>query len=301
MLFEELKLIEPILKALRTEGYTTPTQIQEKAIPIILEKKDLIGCAQTGTGKTAAFALPILQTLYLYCEENSIKKPRHIKVLILTPTRELAVQIGDSFKAYGSHTGLRQTVVFGGVSQISQTNELKLGVDILIATPGRLLDLINQKYISLSHINIFVLDEADNMLDMGFIHDVKKIIAFLPRIRQTLMFSATMPQEISKLAETILLHPEKVEVTPVSSTVDTIQQAVYFVGKKDKKSLLVSLLKNKTIASALVFTRTKHGADNITRVLTKAEYRRKLFTGINRSLPDSVLLIILKLSRPEFW
>ncbi|NQV75262.1 MAG: DEAD/DEAH box helicase, partial [Bacteroidetes bacterium] len=218
MSFENLNLIEPILKALKTEGYTTPTPIQEQSIPIILERKDLLGCAQTGTGKTAAFAIPILQIL----EGGKIynQGPRAIKCLILTPTRELAIQIGESFAAYGRHTGMKHTVIFGGVSQGSQVSALKSGVDILIATPGRLLDLINQKFVQLHYLKIFVLDEADRMLDMGFIHDVKKIITKIPQKRQTLFFSATMPDEIQKLANTILVNPEKVEVTPASSTAD---------------------------------------------------------------------------------
>ena len=277
MSFESLKLITPILKALQTEGYTTPTPIQEQAIPIILERKDLLGCAQTGTGKTAAFAIPILQILH--GEQTAAKRDQTIKALILTPTRELAIQIGESFTAYGKHTGLRHTVVFGGVSQLAQTNALKAGVDILIATPGRLLDLVNQRFINLHHIKLFVLDEADRMLDMGFIHDVKKIIAQLPPHRQTLFFSATMPPEISKLADTILVNPVKVAVTPVASTVDNTQQAVYFVEKKDKKSLLVYLLKDKAIASALVFTRTKHGADKVTRDLVKAGIKAEAIHG----------------------
>lgn len=277
MLFEELNLIIPILKALETEGYTKPTPIQEQAIPVILDRKDLLGCAQTGTGKTAAFALPILQILS--GEQKAVLGHKTINALILTPTRELAIQIGESFTAYGKHTGLRHSVIFGGVKQLAQTNELRAGVDILIATPGRLLDLINQKYINLRHIKMFVLDEADSMLDMGFIHDVKKVISQLPHVRQTLLFSATMPTEIAKLAQTILIDPVKVAVDPVSSTVDTIEQAVYFVGKKDKKLLLIDLLKDKSIASALVFTRTKHGADKVTRDLTKAKIQAEAIHG----------------------
>lgn len=268
MLFEELNIIAPILEALKKEGYTQPTPIQEQAIPVILDKRDLIGLAQTGTGKTAAFAVPILQILQ--GEAKDTKGTRAIKALILTPTRELAIQIGESFTAYGRHLGLRHAVIFGGVSQVTQTNALKAGVDILIATPGRLLDLMNQKYISLRHIKLFVLDEADRMLDMGFFNDVKKVIAQLPEIRQTLLFSATMPQEISKLAGDILKNPARVAVTPTSSTVDTIEQNVYFVEKKDKKHLLVHLLKNRAVVSALVFTRTKHGADKVARDLVKA-------------------------------
>ncbi len=267
-MFEKLNLIAPIRKALVTEGYTTPTDIQVQAIPPLLEGKDLIGCAQTGTGKTAAFAIPILQILA--GERRDIKDHKMIKALILTPTRELAVQIGESFTAYGKYTGLKNLVIFGGVSQHPQTAVLKQGVDILIATPGRLLDLINQKFINLHHVKFFVLDEADRMLDMGFVVDVKKIITHLPKIRQTMLFSATMPPEISKLASSILTDPVKVAVTPISSTVDIIEQAVYFVGKKDKIHLLIHLLKNQSIASALVFSRTKHGADRIIKDLAKA-------------------------------
>jgi ATP-dependent RNA helicase RhlE len=268
VIFEDLKIIEPILKALKTEGYTNPTPIQEEAIPIILQRKDLLGCAQTGTGKTAAFAVPILQTLH---EERKQEHGRKvIRALILTPTRELAIQIGESFTAYGKHTGIRNTVIFGGVPQKAQTNALGSGVEVLIATPGRLLDLINQKYVKLNNIGIFVLDEADRMLDMGFIHDVKKIISHLPEKRQTLLFSATMPAEISKLAVRILINPVKVAVTPISSTVDSIAQSLYFVDKKDKKKLLIHLLKDRSILTALVFTRTKHGADKVAKDLNKA-------------------------------
>jgi ATP-dependent RNA helicase RhlE len=269
MSFEKLNLIQPLQTALSNEGYTIPTPIQAQAIPLILERRDLIGCAQTGTGKTAAFALPILQILS--AEKDFRKSRRIIKSLILTPTRELAVQIGESFDAYGKHTGLKNTVVFGGVSQRAQTLKLRHGVDILIATPGRLLDLINQKYISLRNIKLFVLDEADRMLDMGFINDVKKIIEKLPARRQTMLFSATMPSEIIKLANSILTDPVKIEVSPESKTVEAVKQAVYFVTKADKKKLLIHLLKNENIESALVFTRTKRGADVVTRVLNDAK------------------------------
>lgn len=277
MSFENLNLIEPILRALKTEGYTIPTPIQEQSIPIILDRKDLLGCAQTGTGKTAAFAIPILQIL----EGGKIydKGPRAIKCLILTPTRELAIQIGESFGAYGRHTGMKHTVIFGGVSQGSQVSALKSGIDILIATPGRLLDLINQKFVHLHHLKIFVLDEADRMLDMGFINDVKKIITKIPQKRQTLFFSATMPPEIQKLANTILVDPEKVEVTPVSSTADTIDQSIFFVEKGDKKKLLIHLLNDKAIKSALIFTRTKHGADKIVKDLVKAGIKTEAIHG----------------------
>jgi ATP-dependent RNA helicase RhlE len=277
MTFKDLNLVEPILEALETEGYTQPTPIQEKAIPILLQKKDLLGCAQTGTGKTAAFAIPIIQLLYL--EKGTQRGPRNIQTLILTPTRELAIQIGESFSAYGRHCGLKHTVIFGGVSQGKQVEALRGGVDILIATPGRLLDLMNQQFISLQHLNTFVLDEADRMLDMGFIHDVKKVISKLPSKRQTLFFSATMPPEIQKLANTILHNPAKVEVTPVSSTTDTVEQLVYMVEKKDKRALLIRLLQNKEIKSALVFTRTKHGADKICKDIVKAGLRSNAIHG----------------------
>ncbi|WPU93269.1 DEAD/DEAH box helicase [Mucilaginibacter sabulilitoris] len=267
MSFENLKLIEPLLKALKTEGYTTPTPIQAQAIPIILQRQDLLGCAQTGTGKTAAFALPILQLLHQ--DRIAHKEQKTIKALILTPTRELAIQIAESFTAYGKHTGLKNLVIFGGVSQNPQVDALRRGVDILIATPGRLLDLVNQRYVHLEHVKMLVLDEADRMLDMGFVHDVKKIIAKVPAKRQTLFFSATMPKEIQQLADTILTDPEKVEVTPVSSTADTIQQSIFYVDKSDKKSLLIHVLKDKNIKTVLVFTRTKHGADKVVKDLTR--------------------------------
>lgn len=267
MTFEELKLIEPILAALKTEGYTTPTPIQEQSIPIVLERKDLLGCAQTGTGKTAAFAIPILQILH--AEKHEGTGPKNINALILTPTRELAIQIEESFNAYGRHVGLRHLVIFGGVNQKSQTDALKRGVDILVATPGRLLDLMNQGFIHLNHVKLFVLDEADRMLDMGFINDVKKVIAKLPHKKQTLFFSATMPPEIQKLANTILVHPVKVEVTPPATTVEAIQQSLYFVDKGNKKNLLNLLLKDKAITSALIFTRTKHGADKVVKELNR--------------------------------
>ncbi len=276
MPFKSLHIIEPILKSLTEEGYTTPTPIQEKAIPIVLQGKDLLGCAQTGTGKTAAFAIPILQLL------SASRTPDHkrtIKSLIVTPTRELAIQINDSFKAYGRHTGLVSTVIFGGVGQQQQTNSLQRGVDILIATPGRLLDLMSQKYVSLKDIKIFVLDEADRMLDMGFIHDVKKIIHALPEKRQSLFFSATMPPDIIKLSGTILHNPEKVTVTPVSSTVDIINQHMLFVDEGNKTPLLIHLLKDPKIKTALVFTRTKHGADKVVKALLKSNIKAEAIHG----------------------
>jgi ATP-dependent RNA helicase RhlE len=267
MSFENLGLIEPILRALKTEGYTTPTPIQQQAIPAILNGRDLMGCAQTGTGKTAAFAIPIIQQLHQNAHQE--KGPKKIKALIVTPTRELAIQIGDSFKAYGQHTQLRYTVVFGGVSQVAQVNTLKNGVDILVATPGRLLDLVGQGYIKLNDIQIFVLDEADRMLDMGFIHDVKKLIKIIPTKRQSLFFSATMPSSILELASSILSNPQHVTVTPVSSTAQTIQQGLYYVDQDQKNELLLHLLKDPNIITALVFTRTKHGANKVVKVLTK--------------------------------
>lgn len=268
MTFNELNLIEPIMKALHQEGYTKPTPIQAQAIPSVLKGKDLLGCAQTGTGKTAAFAIPILQLLSQ--EQSGGRHRTPIKSLILTPTRELAIQIDESFRAYGRHLPLRHAVIFGGVSQHKQTNVLKRGVDILVATPGRLLDLMQQGFIDLRQLEIFVLDEADRMLDMGFVHDVKRVIAKLPSQRQTLFFSATMPPDIVALSDKILNQPVKVEVTPVSSTADTINQSVYYVDKANKKALLTHLLKDDNIESALIFTRTKHGANKVTKDLSKA-------------------------------
>ena len=276
MTFEQLELIEPIQKALTKEGYTIPTPIQAEAIPYVLDGYDLLGCAQTGTGKTAAFSIPIIQNLY---NERQHGKVRGIKALILTPTRELAIQIGESFTAYGKYTGVRHTVIFGGVGQKPQTDALERGVDVLIATPGRLLDLINQGFISLKYLDYFVLDEADRMLDMGFIHDIKRILPLLPKKRQSLFFSATMPPEIERLAGTILHEPQKVEVTPASSTVDKIDQSVYFVEKAEKVSLLTHLLKDSSLESVLVFTRTKHGADKVARVLAKANIGAEAIHG----------------------
>jgi ATP-dependent RNA helicase RhlE len=266
MLFTQLRLIEPILKAVESEGYTSPTPIQEKAIPNILKLKDLLGCAQTGTGKTAAFAIPMLQILHMRHLKTNKKA---IKALVLTPTRELAIQIQESFAAYGKNLPVKNTVIFGGVGQQPQVDALRKGVDILVATPGRLLDLINQRHVSLSDIEIFVLDEADRMLDMGFINDVRKVVSKLPQNRQTLFFSATMPAEIQKLANTILKDPVMVEVTPVSSTAETINQSIYFVDKPDKRNLFKHLIEELNIDHTLVFTRTKHGADRIARDLAK--------------------------------
>ncbi|RYY89918.1 MAG: DEAD/DEAH box helicase [Chitinophagaceae bacterium] len=277
MTFEQLGLSEPILRALKTEGYSTPTPIQEQSIPIVLKGYDLIGLAQTGTGKTAAFALPILDVLHE--DDKNHKGYKHIRTLILTPTRELASQIGDSFAAYGRHTGLKHEVIFGGVSQIPQVQSLRIGTDILIATPGRLLDLMNQGYVHLDYLEIFVLDEADRMLDMGFIHDVKKVIKVLPTDRQTLFFSATMPKEVSSLAESILYKPERVEVTPVSSTAETVDQSIYYVNGKDKIDLLVHLLQEHKIQRTLVFARTKHGADKLAKNLKKSGIRADAIHG----------------------
>lgn len=277
MQFEELKVIPNILKALEKEHYEIPTPIQEQAIPIILKGRDLLGCAQTGTGKTAAFAIPTLQLL---CKESIPHgKERNIRALIVTPTRELALQIYESFRTYGKYTKLKSCVIFGGVSQKPQEEELKRGVDILVATPGRLIDLVNQKQVDLGHIKIFILDEADRMLDMGFIHDVKKIIAKTPVNKQTLLFSATMPPDIAKLSNDLLKNPVKIEIAPVSSTVDTIKQYLYYVDKENKKHLLGHLLKDKSITSVLVFSRTKHGADRIVRQLLKEKVAAKAIHG----------------------
>lgn len=267
MTFNDLDLIEPILRALKNEGYTNPTPIQEQAIPAVLDRKDVLGCAQTGTGKTAAFVIPILQLLI----ENKIeRKSGAPSVLILSPTRELAIQIGESIEAYGSHTKIRHTVIFGGVSQYSQVMSLRNGVDILVATPGRLKDLMQQGYINLKQVKFFVLDEADRMLDMGFVEDVKRIIARLPEQKQSLFFSATMAPAIKQLADRLLVDPVKVEVTPVSSTADRIEQFVYFVEKKDKLDLLKNLLQDSAIKSVLVFIQMKFKADQLTKSLVKA-------------------------------
>lgn len=269
MTFKELGIIQPILTALHDEGYTNPTPIQQQAILPVAQGKDLLGCAQTGTGKTAAFAIPILQLL----SGNPSKNSKNIRALILTPTRELALQIDESLATYGKNLRIRHTAIFGGVPQGKQTKILQAGIDILVATPGRLLDLMQQGYISLSGIEIFVLDEADRMLDMGFVHDVKRLITKLPQQRQTLFFSATMPPEIQKLANSILKNPVHVKVTPVSSTAQSVAQSVYFVDKKQKRHLLTHLLKDMSTSRSLVFTRTKHGADKLVKELHK--------TGIN--------------------
>lgn len=276
MTFDSLQIIEPILRALKNEGYTHPTPIQSQTIPLTLKGKDILGCAQTGTGKTAAFAIPILQLL----ESKPVNpKQRKIRSLIVTPTRELAIQIGESFDAYGKFTNQKNTVIFGGVGQKPQTDALQRGVDILIATPGRLLDLCQQGFIHFRDLEIFVLDEADRMLDMGFIHDIKKLIALLPKKRQSLFFSATMPPEITKLASTILIMPEKVEVTPVSSTAETITQYLLYTDKGNKNALLLHILSNSDIKSALVFTRTKHGADKVVKFLLHHHIKAEAIHG----------------------
>lgn len=277
MTFKELEVIEPILKALQQKGYTYPTPIQEQAIPILLKGKDLLGCAQTGTGKTAAFAIPILQQLYLDKTRN--RNQRQVKALIVTPTRELAIQIADNFTEYGEHTDIRNTVIFGGIKQGSQTNALRRGVDVLVATPGRLLDLMNQGFISLKNVEYFVLDEADQMLDMGFVHDIKKLITKLPVKRQSLFFSATMPRTIVELSSKILGNYESVTVKPEQATAEKVGQAVYFVSKADKTKLLVHVLKEENAVSTLVFTRTKHGADKVVKVLSKANITAEAIHG----------------------
>jgi ATP-dependent RNA helicase RhlE len=277
MTFNDLQIIPAILKALSKENYTAPTPIQEQSIPAVLAGRDLLGCAQTGTGKTAAFAVPIIQLLSE--QPNRPGAKRHVRSLILTPTRELALQIYENMQAYGQYTDLRCSAIVGGVSQKAQERSLHQGADIIIATPGRLLDLMNQKHIDLQYIKILVLDEADRMLDMGFIHDVKKIIAKMPSKRQTLFFSATMPPEISKMVKTLLVNPVKVEITPVSSTVDRIKQSIYFVDKANKQNLLNDLLQDKSISSALVFTRTKHGADKVVKELAKVKISAQAIHG----------------------
>ena len=277
MLFKDLKLISPLLDAVRCCGYQQPTPIQRETIPPVLKGRDVLGCAQTGTGKTAAFALPILQQLVQQAKPASGQRP--IRALILTPTRELALQIYENFEGYGKKLPLRPFVIFGGVGQQPQVEQLKRGVDILIATPGRLNDLIGQGYIKLDRLEIFVLDEADRMLDMGFIHDVKKVISHLPSKRQTLFFSATMPPEVEKLATSLLTDPVTVKVDPVSSTVDKIDQSLYMVDKANKRHLLAKLLRDPDVESALVFTRTKHGADRVVRELSREKIDARAIHG----------------------
>ena len=275
--FSTLELIDPILSAVKDCGYDQPTPIQRETIPPVLAGRDVLGCAQTGTGKTAAFALPMLQRLHAGRKQHANR--RTVRALILTPTRELALQIYDNFESYGKNLPLRACVIFGGVGQQPQVDALRRGVDILVATPGRLNDLIGQGHITLEHIEIFVLDEADRMLDMGFIHDVRKVIALLPKKRQTLFFSATMPPEVEKLAMGILTDPASVKVDPVSSTVDKIEQSLYLVDKANKKQLLAKLLGEPDVESALVFTRTKHGADRVARELGKAGIQARAIHG----------------------
>lgn len=277
MQFQDLKLIDPLIRAVNAEGYDRPTPIQAQAIPHLLQGRDLVGCAQTGTGKTAAFALPVLQHLYL--TKNPNVKRRGVRALILSPTRELAAQIGDSFATYGRFTGLRHTVIYGGVGQQPQVNAMRNNPDVVIATPGRLLDLMNQGFVRLNNIEIFVLDEADRMLDMGFIHDVRRIISALPAQRQTLLFSATMPPDIQELADTVLMDPVHVEVTPQATTVEKIAQSVFFVEKRNKRALLEHLLTDKSVGRVLVFTRTKHGANKLAEQLEDSKIRADAIHG----------------------
>ncbi len=277
MTFKELGIIEPILKALNAEGYIKPTPIQEQSIPILLQRKDLLGCAQTGTGKTAAFSIPIIQ--HIHNEKTANNGRRKIQALIVTPTRELAIQIGENCTKYGKYADVKNTVIFGGVKQSSQTNALRNGVDILVATPGRLLDLMGQGYVSLKDIKYCVLDEADHMLDMGFIHDIKKLIAVLPSKRQSLFFSATMPQSILKLSKSILGDPEKVTIKPEQATSEKVEQALYYVSKKSKTNLLIHLIEQNEIDSVLVFSRTKHGANKIVKKLDQAKIKAEAIHG----------------------
>lgn len=277
MTFKDLDIVEPILKALEVKGYTNPTPIQEQSIPILLDGNDLLGCAQTGTGKTAAFSIPIIQNLYL--DPPAKGRGRKVRALIVTPTRELAIQIGDNFTDYAKFTPLRHTTIFGGVKQHTQTQALRRGVDILVATPGRLLDLINQGFITLKDIEYFVLDEADQMLDMGFLPDIKRIINQLPTDRQSLFFSATLPADIIRLSRQILGDPQKVTIKPSQTTAERVEQSIYFVEKASKVKLLVHLLDSDQVQSALVFSRTKHGADKIVRKLGQAGIRSSAIHG----------------------
>jgi ATP-dependent RNA helicase RhlE len=298
MTFRALGLAEPLLRAVDAEGYSTPTPIQCQAIPRVLAADDLLGCAQTGTGKTAAFALPILHRLM---RESRLTKGsgRPIRVLVLSPTRELASQIGESFRAYGRHTAIRQTVIFGGVGQHAQTRALQQGVDILIATPGRLLDLLNQGFVDLGTVEIFVLDEADRMLDMGFIPDVRRIIAKLPSRRQTLLFSATMPEAMTRLARSILRDPVRIHIAPVKATTELIQESVFFVPRQHKIRLLAEYLSTRAITRALVFTRTKHGADRVARQLTRAGIAADSLHGDKSQMARQRALADFKASRTE--
>ena len=275
--FENLGLIQPLLKAIKEKNYIEPTQIQTKAIPLVLKKQDVLGCAQTGTGKTAAFAIPILQ--HLYHERRGKSDSRKIRSLVITPTRELAIQIAESFTLYGKYTGIRNTVIFGGVKQRAQTDALRRGVDVLVATPGRLLDLMDQGYIRLNNVEYFVLDEADRMLDMGFINDIRKIITKLPVKRQSLFFSATMPRKIVELSHKILRNPIKVEVSPEAPTVEIIQQYLYYTNRASKKDLLFHILEDSKIEHVLLFSRTKHGCDRIVRNLKKQKIKAAAIHG----------------------
>lgn len=268
MTFKDLAIVAPILSALDKKGYTSPTPIQKQAIPILLAGKDLMGCAQTGTGKTAAFAIPIIQ--HLHNDPKRRKQKRFIKALVVTPTRELAIQIQENFTEYGAFADIRTAVVFGGVKQYAQVNTLKNGVDVLIATPGRLLDLMNQGFISLHDVAYFVLDEADQMLDMGFVNDIKKLLTRLPKQRQSLFFSATMPAPIVRLSNEILGHYERVTIQPQQTTAERVEQGLFFVNKSDKPELLSHIINARKPASVLVFTRTKHGADKVVKYLSRA-------------------------------
>jgi ATP-dependent RNA helicase RhlE len=276
MSFAELNLSESLLRAVREEGYTIATPIQVQAIPHVLAGRDILGCAQTGTGKTAAFALPTLQRL---SQHGAPPRGRRIRTLVLAPTRELAVQIGDSFRAYGRHAGLRHTVIYGGVGQNPQVRALQHGVDVVVATPGRLLDLMNQGFVSLAHVEVLILDEADQMLDMGFIHDLRKIVARVPRQRQTLMFSATMPTEIRRLAGEWLRDPVSVSVVPQATPAERVAQSVYFVDQRVKPQLLAHYLREQQAGRTLVFTRTKHGADKLVKTLAREGIRAEAIHG----------------------
>lgn len=277
MVFEELGVIRPILKVLKEINYSEPTEIQEKAIPLVLKRRDILGSAQTGTGKTAAFAIPIIQLIHKI-ESQGRGRPE-IRALIVTPTRELAIQIDENIRAYSKYTIVKHAVIFGGVKQGKQVSSLRNGVHILVATPGRLLDLISQGIISLDTLKIFVLDEADRMLDMGFINDIKKLLKIIPKKRQSLFFSATIPDNIVKLSNSILDNPLKIEVSPVSSAAETIQQYVYFTNRTDKNKLLLHILKDKDIDQVLLFSRTKHGADRIARNLKKKGIQAQAIHG----------------------
>jgi ATP-dependent RNA helicase RhlE len=277
MTFKDLDIAAPILSALEKKGYTLPTPIQVQAIPILLAGKDLMGCAQTGTGKTAAFAIPIIQ--HLYNDPHRSKQKRAIKALVVTPTRELAIQIADNFMEYGAFADIRTTVIFGGVKQNAQVEALRRGVDVLIATPGRLLDLMQQGHISLRDVAYFVLDEADQMLDMGFVHDIKKLLTKLPKQRQSLFFSATMPAAIVELSNQILGNYERVTIKPQQTTAERVEQGLFFVDKAQKPELLVHLIKNRKPASVLVFTRTKHGADKVVKMLDRAKIKSAAIHG----------------------